>query len=46
MRQSQQIMQLLEQNTKLTEFTQELARGIKDLTDEIHRRVVPTGGGR
>jgi len=46
MRQSQQIMQLLEQNTKLTELTQELARGIKDITDEIHRRVVPTLGGR
>ena len=38
--QSAQILQLLEQNTKLTQMTQEISRTIKDLTDEIHRRVV------
>src|SRR5258705_10693177 len=38
--QSAQIIELLEQNTKLTQITQELSRGIKQLTDEIHRKVV------
>jgi uncharacterized membrane protein len=39
-RQSAQIVALLEQNTKLTLMTQELAEQIRQLTDEIHRRVV------
>ena len=38
-RQSAQILELLEQNTKLTQITQELAQRIKDLTDEIHKRI-------
>jgi uncharacterized membrane protein len=44
MQQSQQIMHLLEQNIELT-LTQELARTSR-MTDEIHRRVVPTLGGQ
>ncbi len=39
-RQSAQIIDLLAQNTKLTELTQELSRTIKTLTDEILRKVV------
>jgi uncharacterized membrane protein len=39
-KQSAQILELLEQNTKLTELTQALSQTIKTLTDEIHRRVV------
>jgi serine/threonine protein kinase len=38
-KQSAQIFDLLEQNTKLTQMTQELTQRIKDLTDEIHRKV-------
>jgi len=38
--QSAQVLQLLEQNTRLTEMTSELTGRIKELTDEIHRRVV------
>jgi uncharacterized membrane protein len=38
--QSAQLIALVEQNTKLTELTQELSQGIKRLTDEIHRKVV------
>jgi uncharacterized membrane protein len=39
-RQSAQVLQLLEQNTRLTQITQELSQHIKDLIDEIHTRVV------
>src|SRR5436309_14218870 len=39
-KQSAQIIVLLEQNTKLTQLTQALSQIIKELTDEIHRRVV------
>ena len=39
-RQSEQILELLDQNTKLTRLTQELSLAIKALTDEIHRKVV------
>ena len=39
-KQSAQILELLHQNTELTRVTQELSQGIKQLTDEIHRRVV------
>ena len=39
-KQSAQIIELLEQNTKLTQITRELSQGIKQLTDEIHRKVV------
>jgi len=39
-KQSAQIIVLLEQNTKLTQLTQELSQGIKQLTDDIHRKVV------
>jgi uncharacterized membrane protein len=38
--QSAQLIELVEQNTKLTRLTQELSQGIKQLTDEIHRKVV------
>src|SRR5689334_18852043 len=37
--QSALILELLEQNTKLTQISQELSQGIKRLTDEIHRKV-------
>ena len=39
-KQSAQIIELVEQNTKLTRISQELSQGIKQLTDEIHRKVV------
>jgi len=39
-RQSTQVLELLAQNTKLTQLTQELSQRIKELTDEIHRKVV------
>jgi uncharacterized membrane protein len=39
-RQSAQVLALLEQNTKLTQITQDLSQRIKDLTDEIHQRVM------
>ena len=39
-KQAAQVLELLEQNTRLTEMTQELTGRIKELTDEIHRRVV------
>jgi uncharacterized membrane protein len=39
-KQSAQMLALLEQNTKLTEITQELSRSIKQLTDEIHRKLI------
>src|SRR5262249_42658441 len=38
-KQSAQIMELLEQNTKLTRVTEDLVHRIKDLTDEIHVKV-------
>ena len=38
--QAAQLLELLEQNTKLTKLTQELTTRIKDLTDQIHNRVV------
>ena len=38
--QSEQLIELLNQNTHLTKTTQELAARIKELTDEIHRRIV------
>jgi len=38
--QSRQILELLEQNTKLTQLTRELGEQIKALTHEIHSRVV------
>src|SRR5258705_7734182 len=38
--QTAQLLELLEQNTKLTQMTQELTARIKDLTDQIHNRVV------
>jgi uncharacterized membrane protein len=37
--QSAELMKLLEQNTRLTQLTQELTQRIKELTDEIHSRV-------
>jgi uncharacterized membrane protein len=39
-KQSAQIIELGEQNTKLTQISQELSQGIEQLTDEIHRKVV------
>jgi uncharacterized membrane protein len=38
-KQSGQLMELLQQNTKLTQLTQELALQIKQLTDQIHEKV-------
>jgi uncharacterized membrane protein len=38
-RQSAQILELLEQNTRLTQLTQELSQRISDLTAEIHRKI-------
>ena len=38
-KQSAEVLALLEQNTRLTQVTQELTQRIKELTDEIHRRV-------
>src|SRR5262245_46779006 len=37
-RQAAQIFELLQQNTKLTQVTQELTQRIKELTDEIHKK--------
>lgn len=39
-RQSSQILDLLEQNTRLTQLTQELSGRIEKLTDQIHRRLI------
>jgi hypothetical protein len=38
-KQSVDLLALMEQNTRLTRVTQELTERIKELTDEIHRRV-------
>jgi uncharacterized membrane protein len=38
-KQSVDMLALLEQNTRLTRVTQELTQRIKELTDEIHRRI-------
>jgi uncharacterized membrane protein len=38
--QAAQVLELLEQNTRLTQITQELTGRIKELTDEIHRKVI------
>ena len=40
MKQSVQILELLEQNTQLTRAIEDLSRRLVDLTDEIHRHVV------
>ena len=37
--QSAELMNLLEQNTRLTQLTQELTQRIKELTDQIHSRL-------
>ena len=42
--QSEQLIELLHQNTQLTKTTQELAARINELTDEIHRRIVAATG--
>jgi uncharacterized membrane protein len=39
-RQTEQLLELLDQNTRLTRLTQELSQKIATLTDEIHRKVV------
>jgi len=39
-KQAAQIIELLDQNTRLTQLTQQLSQGIKALTDDIHRKVV------
>ena len=36
---SQQIIDLVEQNTRLTELTQSLTQRVEEITQEIHRRV-------
>ena len=38
-KQAAQMFELLQQNTKLTQITQELAERIKELTDQIHQKV-------
>jgi uncharacterized membrane protein len=38
--QATQIYELLQQNTKLTQLTQELTERIKELTDEIHKQII------
>jgi uncharacterized membrane protein len=38
-KQAAQIFELLQQNTKLTQITQELTERIKELTDEIHQKI-------
>src|SRR5215510_10614317 len=38
-KQTAQIFELLEQNTKLTQMTEEMTQRIKDLTNEIHQKV-------
>jgi uncharacterized membrane protein len=37
--QTVQLLELLQQNTRLTQITQELAERIKELTDQIHQKV-------
>jgi len=39
-KQSAQVIELLEQNTKLTQITRELSQDIKQLADAIHRKVI------
>src|SRR5437899_6493921 len=39
-KQAAQIIELLDQNTRLPQLTQQLSQGIKALTDDIHRKVV------
>jgi uncharacterized membrane protein len=39
-KQSAQMVELLEQNTRLTQLTQDLSQRIAALTEEIHRRIV------
>ena len=39
-RQSEQLLELLDQNTRLTKATQELSERIMALTNEMHRKVV------
>jgi len=34
------LMDLLEENTKLTQLTQELSQRIKELTDEMHAKIM------
>ena len=38
--QAARLLELLEQNTQLTQLTQDLASRIKELTDEIHRKLI------
>jgi uncharacterized membrane protein len=40
MKQTAQLMELLQQNTELTRLTQELSRRIEALTAEMHGRIV------
>ena len=42
-KQSAQLLELLDRNTRLTQITQELSQRIERLTDEIHRKVVTAG---
>lgn len=41
--QTRRLLELLEQNTQLTQVTRELSQRIEALTDQIHRKVVATG---
>lgn len=45
-KQSTQIIELIEQNTRLTQLTQELSQRIEEFTAEIHRRVTATASLR
>ena len=38
--QTEQLLDLMKQNTELTELTRELSQRIKDLTEEMHRKMV------
>ncbi len=44
-RQAAQLVDLMEQNTRLTELTNELSKRIESLTAEMHARVVRTPAG-
>lgn len=39
-KQSEELLQLLQQNTQLTQLTRDLTARVRELTDEIHSRVV------
>ncbi len=42
--QTQQLLDLMQQNTELTRLTRELSQRIKELTEEMHRKMVASEG--